>query len=498
MASPTRRGSQAASSSFADQGGPSGLGNLTLHSVIDDEDLLAAFLDFTVRYHAEESLAFWICVEVFRHRNWKAAKFFGMDEGDGKSKTKRPPPPSSQTSNSNVVKAADNGGSSAGAGGGKPGLLRRLSKSLSSDDRATIAAQERAENAEKARLSAKQAAAQQRQLDELAATRMGISLEQLYVVKEADWICETFLQRGSPQWICVDATVTEKVEKALAAPASVTRAVFAEAQALAWATMSEDLLPRFLKEVTSADPRSNADVAALQARVEELRRGPARRKTGVSTALAFSFRQRTVSRTVRDHQQQQTQADTVSQLPNGKASQQQAGAMRAATLLRTHSSMIMLSAESASVETLALSRARLSVRTSTRSVGTQAVTPPRQAAAGGGEGAATGANASDQGPKAFATHVASSGGVSIESVSSPVAMDRHVSMPMPGATNRTRTNTQASVRRRAKSESAVVRHKRALDTAPRRTALLLGAAADRLAAVQGGGANTRSVRGESS
>jgi hypothetical protein len=50
---------------------------LSLNQIIDDEVLLTGFHDFVTRYHAEESLLFWMSVEVFRNRNWKAAKFFG-------------------------------------------------------------------------------------------------------------------------------------------------------------------------------------------------------------------------------------------------------------------------------------------------------------------------------------------------------------------------------------------------------------------------------------
>src|SRR4051812_48346083 len=53
---------------------------ITLHQIIDDELLLEGFHTFAARFHAEETLMFWMSVKVFKHRNWKAAKFFGMDD----------------------------------------------------------------------------------------------------------------------------------------------------------------------------------------------------------------------------------------------------------------------------------------------------------------------------------------------------------------------------------------------------------------------------------
>ena len=340
---------------------------LTLHAVIDDEVLLPAFFDFAQRFHAEESIMFWLSVEVFKHRNWKAAKFFGMDEPTSPSKkpaatTTAPASPTNPPS-STATTTPPTTTTSPAESRKSIKILRRLSKTLSGSDKSAPSSShqpgseaELAEKNRKERAMARAAAMQQRKLDEMAAARMSVPLEQLYIVKEADFIFESFLQRGCPHWICVDQRVADRVEELLQDPARVARSIFDEAQALVWAGMNEDLLPRFARELATASDALGPNAAALVARVEELKKAPLRRKTGVSTALAFSFRQRTVSKTVREQQQ-------AAQPPKA------ADPGKAASLLRTYSSMaVMLSADSKSVETLGISRNRLSQRNSTRSV----------------------------------------------------------------------------------------------------------------------------------
>lgn len=431
-------------------------GAVTMHAVIDDEILLGGFHDFVTRFHAEETLMFWMSVEVFRHRNWKAAKFFGMDEDKVKEKASAPSMPKPKPRKLSIIGRT---------------ISRKLSKKEMLGVEAGASAPSAAAVPTPRSLQEKQEAAArshmlQRKLDEQAAARMGITLEQLYLVKEADFIFENFLQRGCPYWICVDQKVADKVEEKLQTPSRVTREVFSEAQALAWAGMSEDLLPRFVREIVSAGDgkpgslKLTSQLAALKIRIDEIKGAPLRRKTGVSTALAFSFRQRTVSRTEREVR---ATAPAVAK-DHGKA----------ASLLRTYSSMAMLSVDAGSVSTLALSRNRLSQRSthsaapSTLGVGrdgSPTPPPPSSSAVGPGAGGSrvpSGASSKKGGPLAYATGAHARD------------QEKHSSMPVAAVGTPLRASGRFSVRPRSKSDSAVARSKATnLNPVPRRTALIL-------------------------
>lgn len=289
--------------------------------------MLTAFHDFVARYHAEETLMFWLAVEVFKNRNWKAAKFFGMD-ADPLPISKAPPlPPTKEAPK-------------------KPELERRKSRK---DKRI-------ASNAE-------QALQRQRKLDQSAANRMGVSLEQLYLVKEADFIFDNFIKRDGAYWTCLDANTAKDIEDQLMEPASLRRTLFEKAQNQAFNGMNDDLMPRFIKEIVTA---STLDPIPFQmqpvcARFDELRKAPNRRKTGVSTALAFVFRRRTS--TEKDSKLQTISSRDMGQLKGGNIttdSGKPVDATKATTLLRQRSHLALLGPEGGSVGALGLSRSRLS------------------------------------------------------------------------------------------------------------------------------------------
>ena len=270
---------------------PSGSAALGLQQVIDDEVLLTGFHSFVKRYHAEEALLFWMSVEVragsvavrgssnpapsagrasqvFRNRNWKAAKFFGM----GAAEDEKPTSPVRRGS-----KIANT-------------LVRRPSKEAPPKPKTRDL---------------------QQRLDEAAAKKMNVTLEQVYLIKEADFIfdvrskakltvsanvvLQTFIRTGSEYWTSFDHTILVSVQRRLQDPTTLTRDVFAEAQAASFSEMSDDLLPRFLREVNeagttlpSAKPLT-PELKRIKDRVTLLSKAPVRRKTGVSTALAFTF-----------------------------------------------------------------------------------------------------------------------------------------------------------------------------------------------------------------
>lgn len=282
---------------------------------------------------------FWLSVEVFKNRNWKAAKFFGMD-ADPLPVPKAPtitPPPSSTPSK-------------------KAELERRKS---------------RKEKQESAIVNA--ALTRQRQLDQSAATRLGVSLQQLYLVKEADFIFDNFIKRDGVYWTCLDADSVKDIEEQLMEPTKVRRDLYEKAQSQAFNGMNDDLMPRFLKEIIQASMLDPVPEAMRQVvnRFDELRKEPVRRKTGVSTALAFMFR--------RTSTEKDSKLQTVSSREQGLLNKQSAttsGATRksgvptqpekpidankASTLLRQKSALAFLGSEAGSVSALALSRSRLS------------------------------------------------------------------------------------------------------------------------------------------
>jgi hypothetical protein len=290
--------------------------------------MLTAFHDFVARYHAEETLMFWLAVEVFKNRNWKAAKFFGMD-ADPLPISKAPPlPPSKEPAK-------------------KPELERRKSR-----------------KEKRIASNAEQALQRQRKLDQSAANRMGVSLEQLYLVKEADFIFDNFIKRDGAYWTCLDANTAKEIEDQLMDPGSLKRTLFEKAQNQAFNGMNDDLMPRFIKEIVTA---STQDSIPLQlqpvcARFDELRKAPNRRKTGVSTALAFVFRRRTS--TEKDSKLQTVSSREMGQLKGGNNAAKDTGkpvdATKATTLLRQRSHLALLGPEGGSVGALGLSRSRLS------------------------------------------------------------------------------------------------------------------------------------------
>ena len=190
---------------------------------------------------------------MFRNRNWKAAKFFGMDEAEKQT--------------SPVRRGSKIGGP----------LVRRLSKDASFKPSRT-----KPEDL-------------QIKLDEAAARKIGISLEQLYLIKEADFIFDTFIRTGSEYWTSFDHKILVVVQKRLENPTTLTRDVFAEAQAASFNEMADDLLPRFLREVNEAGSsipgakEITSELKRIKDRIALLSKAPPRRKTGVSTALAFTF-----------------------------------------------------------------------------------------------------------------------------------------------------------------------------------------------------------------
>jgi len=277
---------------------------------------------------------FWLAVEVFRNRNWKAAKFFGMDM-DPLPISKAPMPTPTVPTPSK-----------------KAEIERRKSRKEKIREQSSDA-------------KAAQALKLQRQLDMSAASRMGVNLEQLYLIKEADFIFDNFIKRDGAYWTCVDADSAREIEEKLMDPVNLRRDVFEKAQTQAFNGMNDDLMPRFIKEVIAAskqDPVS-PEMREVCQRYDELKQVPNRRKTGVSTALAFVFRRRTSN-------DRESKVQTVSSreqgLFNGKPATGSAGggksvdATKATTLLRQRSHLTLLGPEGGSVGALALSRSRLS------------------------------------------------------------------------------------------------------------------------------------------
>jgi len=313
--------------------------SLSMTQVIDDETLLMGFYDFCMRYHAEETLLFWMSVEVFRNRNWKAAKFFGMDEDQSTTSAASSSSASATASNQQPPVRR---GSKLAAIITSPIANRRPSKDMSSPSLGSPGtANRRGKTSENL----------QRKLDEASAKKMDVPLEQLYLIKEADFIFDTFVKTGGEFWTCFDFKVASMVQRKLQDPKTLTRDVFAEAQAASFAEMNDDLLPRFLKEVNeagSATPNAKpltSEMKKIKDRVLLLSKAVPRRKTGVSTALAFTF---SVARPIRKP------------IERKEIGNQSAGVDNSASLLRTMSSMKILGAAEGSVHALPLSRDRLS------------------------------------------------------------------------------------------------------------------------------------------
>ena len=293
--------------------------------------MLAAFHDFVVRYHAEETLMFWVAVEVFKHRNWKAAKFFGMETTSellfdtSRVQTPKRSDVSSKKSDTSTKKEIE----------------RRKSRKERNAD-----------------VHAKQALQRQRQLDQSAANRMGVSLEQLYLVKEADFIFDTFIRRDGIYWTCMDSQIEKDIEIKLMDPASLTRNVFQAAQSLAFNGMNDDLIPRFQKELLDASELNPIppELKAVCERFKELKSQPLRRKTGVSTALAFTLRRRTSEGTKKAAQLPSSREKGMFD-PNNLSAKDPA---KATNLLRQRSALAVLGPDGGSVGALGLSRSRLS------------------------------------------------------------------------------------------------------------------------------------------
>jgi len=295
---------------------------LSLHAVIDDEVMLSAFHDFVARYHAEETLMFWLAVEVFKHRNWKAAKFFGMDTDPGPiAKVPIPVLAPTPTKKSEAEK-------------------RKSRKEKNSSLNAALALK------------------RQRQLDQSAANRMSVSLEQLYLVKEADFIFDNFIRKDGAYWTCIDAQCAQDIETKLMDPSTLQRNLFDKAQLQAFNGMNDDLMPRFMKEISFASERDPipADMKDVCNRYDELRKGPNRRKTGVSTALAFAFKRGPSS-------ERDAKLQTISSRDMGRFDRE-IDAGKASEFLRQRSHLSILGSEGGTIGALALSRSRLSQNSS--------------------------------------------------------------------------------------------------------------------------------------
>lgn len=197
-----------------------------MHSVVNDEFLLEAFHLFALRFHAQETLLFWLEVEVFRNRDWKVAKLLGLSE-------------TPRANNTRHAKTA--------------------------------------------------AATRQQRLDQAEAKRMHISLEQLFLIKEADFVYDTFVAREAKLWTCLDAKTVRGIEQELfhGNPSEVSRGLFDDAQLRVFTEISDDLMPRFFRQLDETKEMSSA-----KQRYDELKSRPEKRKTQVSTALAFSFAKR--------------------------------------------------------------------------------------------------------------------------------------------------------------------------------------------------------------
>lgn len=279
--------------------------------------MLEAFHNFVLRYKAEETLMFWLAVEVFRHRQWKPTKFFGME------------------SELNMVSSSEVGPVPSKRDMGD----KRKSKKVIDKE------------AKKKQALTKLAAERQRHIDIKAAHHMGVSLEQLYLVKEADFIYDYFVKQDGPQWTCLDASVERQIDMRLRFPRELTRDCFKEAQDQAFRGMNEDLIPRFIQELTAESLRNPVRPELKEAceRLQELKMAPPRRKTGVSTALAFAFRRQTSEEKVK-----------TSSREKGQLEAKDLDTTRLDNVLRQRSNLQMLGSDSQAIHALGLTRARLS------------------------------------------------------------------------------------------------------------------------------------------
>ncbi|KAH9257999.1 hypothetical protein BASA81_003562 [Batrachochytrium salamandrivorans] len=118
---------------------------------------------------------------------------------------------------------------------------------------------------------------------------MQISLEQLFLIKEADFVYDTFVAREAKLWTCLDAKTVRGIEQELfhGNPSEVSRELFDNAQLRVFTEISDDLMPRFFRQLDETKEMSLA-----KQRYDELKSLPEKRKTQVSTALAFSFAKR--------------------------------------------------------------------------------------------------------------------------------------------------------------------------------------------------------------
>lgn len=343
--------------------------SIPLDVILNDIVACMGFYDFVQRFHAEENLRFYFAVEVFANRSWKAIKLLGID-----------PSSASGSSKSSASKAASTTSSSTGRGNGSG--VQRVRRSitataakavgLSSSSSTTATASSLpphnppassstrkgslfARHDNQKRKSDENAIAYQKKLDALAAKQLGVSMEQILLMKEADYIFDTFIRSGAPMWVCLDHRETERIQHELIFNyKNVDRNLFKNAQQMIYDSMSEDLLPRFLRDVHGDTSKKNGkqmtdDEIYIKEHISKLS-SSRRRKTGMATAIAFTFGKSTASSTATS-----SSSSTTSQKLSANDEE------RIKNLNEKKSSLLLLQGDDP-VRALPLSRDRLSQR----------------------------------------------------------------------------------------------------------------------------------------
>lgn len=279
--------------------------SIPLDVILDDIVSCMGFYDFVQRFHAEENIKFYFAVEVFANRSWKALKLLGIEQSGSSA-------PSSSSSSSATT---TNGGSNASklrkslkasaakavglsSSSSSPNPLPSTSTSNASGTGSTGSTPARkgslfSRGDSSKRKSEENAIAYQKKLDALAAKQLGVSMEQILLMKEADYIFDTFIRTGAPMWVCLDHRETERIQNELIFNyRTIDRTLFKKAQSMVYDSMNEDLVPRFLREVNGDSRKSGKPMTEeelfLKEHIAKLA-ASRRRKTGMSTAIAFTF-----------------------------------------------------------------------------------------------------------------------------------------------------------------------------------------------------------------
>ncbi len=343
--------------------------SIPLDVILDDIVSCMGFYDFVQRFHAEENIRFYFAVEVFANRSWKALKLLGIEQS-GSSTTSSSSAAASATSSSSSASTNSSGASklrkSLKASAAKAVGLSSSSNPLPSSSNVSAPSSSGSAPTRKGSLfsrgdsskgkSEENAIAYQKKLDALAAKQLGVSMEQILLMKEADYIFDTFIRSGAPMWVCLDHRETERIQHELIFNyRTIDRNLFKKAQSIVYDSMNEDLAPRFLREVNGDSKKNGAQMTEeelfLKEHITKLA-ASRRRKTGMSTAIAFTFGKSTTP----------TNAASSSASSSSKSQSSSVNDEERIKNLNNKKSNLMTLQKNESVGALPLSRNRLSQR----------------------------------------------------------------------------------------------------------------------------------------